>query len=541
MNLDRYRDLFVTEAREHLVALGRLAAAHESGLHDTDTVNELFRHAHSLKGMAATMQLSSVSTLAHAVEDLLSKLRDNPVPAGKQATVLLLAGIDSLEQMVDMVAQGGSPPPLTELIDSIRACDPFQDSGTTAPPPPQHLPPQPDEPVTAKAPDVPATVRVKTVLLDRLLTLSGELLNTRHTLEAVLDGLEASPAQQQPLGELSSLLRQLRTEVFQARMLPFGSVSERYPRMVREQARISGKEVSFRVEGEGIELDRSLLELIVEPLVHLLRNAVDHGLETPAEREQAGKPPAGLLILSVRRHADHFQIEVQDDGRGMDPELIRAQAVSRGAIDRARAERLSADESLMLVCLPGFSTAATVTETSGRGVGMDVVLNAIRSVGGSLSISSVPGRGSCFSLRLPVSIAIFPVLLAPCGTLVLALPVSAITGTLEVPEDRLIHEDDRLYLHEGDQKIPLRDLYRLFRQDKPCHPDGLQTVILTGAGGTRAGLLTDRPLGQQEIFVSPLTEPLASLHGLSGSCLLGDGRVTFVLDIAACVGPLARL
>lgn len=541
MDLDRYRDLFIAEANEHLASLGLLAVAQESGQVSGDTINELFRHAHSLKGMAATMQLSSISSLAHAMEDLLGKLRDKGAGAEKQTTDLLLSGIGTLEKMVEDVAKGVAPEPADDLATRIRNWEPCITTEDYADSSPLLTVTSSGDLPPPKSAEAPATVRIRTALLDRLLTLSGELLTVRHALETSFEELGASPEKTRPLQELSLLLRQLRNETFQARMLPFATISERYPRIARELAGKTGKEVSLRIEGESVELDRSLLELLADPLIHLLRNAIDHGIEPPADRVKLGKPPTGMLELSVRRVSDHFVIEVKDDGQGMSPERIRAKAVERGILEKERASALTEEETCMLVCLPGFSTAVAVTETSGRGVGMDVVMHSMRTAGGTLQIHSEQGRGSCFSLRLPQSISIFPALLVPCGNLLLAVPVSAVSGMLEVPVEQLIAKENRLILPTESKEINLCDLYRMFRQPAPAKTGNLQTIILLESGEKTVGLVAGKPSGQQEIFAAPLSQPLASLRGISASCRLGDGAIAFVLDTTACFDPLSIL
>ena len=429
MDISRYRDLFVSEAREHLTVLGSLSMRCEEGVADSVTINEMFRHAHSLKGMAATMQLGPITTLSHALEDLLSRIRDGHFSSTRNTVDLMLAAIDTLEQLVALVAQGGELPESDDLASRIRNhAAPVEE---TAPPSlsPAAVQTKPAaEPVESlfRASDENSTTRIRTSLLDRLVTLSGELLTVRHTLEDWSSRNQVEELQP-PLKELSTLLRQLQNEVFQARMLPFGAIAERYPRMVRDLARKSGKEITFQIQGDTIELDRGVLEQVIEPLVHLLRNAVDHGLETPAERVACGKPPVGSLSLSVSRLADQVLLEVRDDGRGMDPARIRSKAISQGLLNEQQAADLTAQEVLLLICSPGFSTAATVTDISGRGVGMDVVQNAIQTIGGTLTVDSTPGHGSSITLRLPISVAIIHALMVTCGELLLAVPVSAIT------------------------------------------------------------------------------------------------------------------
>ncbi|MDK9716455.1 MAG: chemotaxis protein CheA [Trichlorobacter sp.] len=540
MDISRYRDLFVSESREHLTILGTLSMRCEDGIADSDSINEMFRHAHSLKGMAATMQLDPITTLSHALEDLLAQIRDGHFNPTRNTVDLMLAAIDTLEQLVALVSQGAELPDSDDLASRIRNhAASVEEAALTALNPAASQTKPAAEPTESlfRASDENTTTRVRTALLDRLVTISGELLTVRHTLEDWTSRNQADELQP-PLKELSTLLRQLQNEVFQARMLPFGSIAERYPRMVRDLARKSGKELTFQIYGDTIELDRGVLEQVIEPLVHLLRNAVDHGLETPAERVACGKPPVGSLSLSVSRLADQVLLAVRDDGRGMDPARIRAKAISQGFLNEQQAADLTVQEILSLICSPGFSTATTVTDISGRGVGMDVVQNAIQTIGGTLTIDSTPGHGSIFTLRLPISVAIIHALMVTCGGLQLAVPVSAITSTCEVQRNEIIQRGRELYLLRDGAEIPIRNLPRFFRQRETLSGNAILPILLAESNKQPIGLLVDRLLGQQEIFTRPLRHPLTDLRGISGSCLLGNGQIVFIIDPTACVGRL---
>ncbi len=529
MDTSRYRDLFVSESHEHLNALGTLALQCErEGA--TAPVHEMFRHAHSLKGMAATMRFTPVSNLAHALEELLVKIRDGKLPADRGSVDLILAAVAALEQAVSLISQGHEPREQTELANRISRYAPLE----TAPLPQQTVP-QIDGSTehTFRKSDSRATTRIKTELLDRLVTLSGELLTVRHTFEEIIQCQQLTELQQ-PFKELNTLLRLLQHEVVQARMVPFGTIAERFPRMVRDLAHRSGKEVQFRIEGEGIELDRGILQQITEPLMHLLRNAVDHGLETGSLRNARGKSAHGTLCLALRRQADRILIQVSDDGCGIDPDRIRAKAVDLGLVTRNQAAALSLEETLLLVCTPGFSTAEQVSDISGRGVGMDVVRSAIQALGGTLTIDSTPGKGTDITLNLPTSTAIMHALLVTCGNLQIAVPTNTVTGTLEISPAAISGNGGDLKIHHNGNELPLRSLARFFSQPEPQGQQAQLPVILIESNRQPVGLLADRILGQQELFIRPLQPPLSSLRGLSGACLTGSGQIIFMIDPAAC-------
>jgi len=325
-------------------------------------------------------------------------------------------------------------------------------------------------------------------------------------------------------------VRELRDAVFQARMLPFSFTAERFPRLVRDLARKQGKEIALQIVGKEIELDRGILEEITEPLVHILRNAVDHGMESPDERVAAGKPYNGVISLTVTRDKDHVDIIVADDGRGMDPARLTQKAVEKGLLTPAQAYNLPRQAALMLVCAPGFSTATEVSEVSGRGVGMDVVRTAVHLLGGTLSIESETGRGSRFILRLPITVSIIHTLMVKCGALKIAFPVNTVVRTIELSRGDVFEEAGRKVFKLDGLHVPLKSLNRLLKQPMPQGGGPVVPAVVSEAGGSMTGLVTDCFLGQEEIFVKPLGSPLNRMKSLTGGTITGDGQVVFVVD-----------
>ncbi|MEI6705297.1 MAG: ATP-binding protein, partial [Deltaproteobacteria bacterium] len=290
------------------------------------------------------------------------------------------------------------------------------------------------------------------------------------------------------------------------------------------------------LDGRDIELDRGILEEIAEPLVHILRNAVDHGMETPDERVAAGKPYNGNIRLTVARDKDHVDIVIEDDGCGMDPDRLKSKAVEKGVISVEQAAALTPQESFMLVCTPGFSTAETVSDVSGRGVGMDAVRTAVHSLGGVLTIQSEIGRGSRFILRLPITVSIINALLVKSGKFDIAFPVNSVKRTLELKAADIIEESGLQTILVGGSHLPVRSLNRLLGQSvRPSSAATLIPAVLCEAGGSEVVFLADRLCGQQEIFVRPLGLPLSRLRGINGATITGDGRVVFVADAASFV------
>ena len=356
-------------------------------------------------------------------------------------------------------------------------------------------------------------------------------MTIKHRLAALAATHEASGLSE-AVGDLSLRLRELHDRVMQARVMPFGGITQVFPRLVRDLARKSGKKIALEILGREIELDRAVLEEMGEPLVHILRNAVDHGIEPTEVRVAAGKPESGTIRVHAFREKDCVVISVEDDGRGMDPAQLVVSAVKKGFLRPEAAAALAPSEALMLTCIPGFSTTEKVTEVSGRGVGMDAVNALIRSFGGTLAIESEPGQGSRIILKIPRNIAIINVLLVACGQFTVGVPLSRIHHLVEVPVEHLTRPDGRLTLPGEEGDLPLLDLNELLGL-APRVPDGAALpALVTEIRGRTVALLADRFAGQKEVFIRPLGRPLASLRGLAGSAMLGDGSSLFILDIS---------
>jgi len=532
--MSRYRELFVAEARSHLDAFSGLIISLEDVADNKEAVNELFRHAHSLKGMAGTMGYDPVAELAHVMESQLSKARNGELTFTAPFVDLMLEARDALAGMVAQVEQGSET--VTGNQRLVEAVEQF--NGVPPPPADQKREAAPAEGAAvpafqSRSSDTLSTVRIKTETLDRFLTLTGELITTRHRFAETArnkgyDGFA------EPLHELSSLLRDLRDEVLKVRMLPFGTISERFPRLVRDLSRKLSKETVFTLEGHDIELDRGVLEEIAEPLVHILRNAVDHGMETPDERVAAGKAASGSISMTVVRDKDHVEIVISDNGRGMNPEKLKAHAVSKGVMTQEQAALLTVQEALQLICAPGFSTAAVVSDISGRGVGMDAVRSAIHSLGGSLMIQSSQGKGSRFVVRLPISISIISALMVRSGGIDIAFPVASVSRTVELRHNDIIKEAGNDLMALEGEYLPVRSLGALLNQPAAPIPSNVPLpALVCEAGDGRGVFVVDHILGQQEIFIRPLSSPLSLLKGISGASITGAGQVVFIADVSA--------
>ncbi|HEX8960434.1 MAG TPA: chemotaxis protein CheA [Geobacteraceae bacterium] len=535
MDMSQYRGLFISETREHLRTFNELIVALEGDPDEREKIDALFRTAHSIKGMAASMEYRDIANLAHKIEDLMDKVRKRLLAFEPAMADLLLEGGDLLEVLVNDVAAGSTASrDVGDFLERLAGYTPGERKDAA---PPQTASAAGtdtrEHPGDARKepPDSHQSVRVRTAILDNLINTTGELVTNKHRLMTVAKAI-ASPQLGAALEELSRLLRELHNEVLNVRLIPFSSIAERFPRAVRDLARKNDKDVAFEIEGKEIELDRGILEELADPLVHILRNAVDHGVETGAERLASGKAAQGRVTLSAVREKDQVCITVADDGRGMDPAKLVASALAKGIITPEAARLLTSREALLLTCHPGFSTADRVTDVSGRGVGMDVARATVQTLGGTLAIESETGRGTRIILRLPLTIAIINVLLVDCGGLTLAVPVTGIQRTLEIRRDAITTQGRHRVFYLDDEPIPLLSMARILRVPAPQPAGQIIPLFVSEVKGRRVALVVDRFLGHQEVFVKPLGRPLGRMKGLSGGAILGNGEVVFILDVA---------
>jgi two-component system chemotaxis sensor kinase CheA len=339
------------------------------------------------------------------------------------------------------------------------------------------------------------------------------------------------------VAELDHITRSLQSAVMRVRMQPIRRVFARFPRLAREVARGLGKQVEVELVGEDTGLDKSLVEAIADPLVHMVRNSVDHGIELPEQRLAAGKPAAGRLRLSAQQAGDQILIAVEDDGAGMDPERLRAKAVEKGLLPAAEAARLSQQECLQLVFLPGFSTREQVSELSGRGVGMDVVKSSITALGGAVQIESRPGFGSCVRLRVPLTLAILPALMVGVGPRILALPLAPVLDVfaLDPAQLRRLERWD-VVLHRKDT-LRLIHLHRWL--DQPAAAGEPRHVVVAQVEHERYGFVVSQVHAREEVVIKPLGAMLRGLAGVAGATVTGGGRIALILDLPGLVrsGP----
>jgi len=394
--------------------------------------------------------------------------------------------------------------------------------------------------VTAKE----QTIRVDVKRLDQLMNLIGELVLAKNRLIKIYNDVEERYEGEKFLEELNQVVSSisivttdLQIAVMKTRMLPIGKVFNKFPRLVRDLARELGKKVKLIIEGEDTELDKSIIEEIGDPLVHMIRNAIDHGIEPPEERKKAGKPEEGTVWLKAYNEGNMIVIEIKDDGRGMDPEKLKQKAIEKGIITPAEADNMSDKEAFMLIFKPGFSTAAKITNVSGRGVGMDVVKTNIEKLNGIIEVDSILGKGTTFKLKIPLTLAIIQALLVASQEDLFAIPLSNVIETVRIVEEDIYTIEGKSVLKLRDEVLPLVNMADIFEIEKVLEPEKYLYVVILGLGATKIGLIVDRFIGQEEIVIKSLGEFLKGIPGIAGATIRGDGRVTLIID----VGSLMKL
>ena len=390
------------------------------------------------------------------------------------------------------------------------------------------------------------TVRVDVELLDSLMNLVGELVIDRTRLFQILGNLEANYEMDevsQDLGRTSvhiaRVTTQLQEQIMKARMLPIENLFNKFPRMVRDLSQKAGKEVDFVMTGQETELDRSIIEEIGDPLIHLLRNAVDHGIEPPDQRVAKGKPRIGQLKLQASHEENHIIITIKDDGRGIDPEVVKKSGVKKGMITEEQAKRLTDKEAINLIFMSGLSTVAKVSDVSGRGVGMDVVRNNIEKINGATEINSAVDKGTEFKIKLPLTLAIIRALLVSIDKSVYAIPLSSVTETIRMQQDQIEYVNNQEVIVVRGKVLPLVRLKKVFRNSYDIEDRGKLFVVVVNLAGQQVGLVVDSLVGEQEIVIKTLGKYIGDVQGISGATILGDGNVALIVDVSNLIKKAA--
>ncbi len=531
-------DEFLAESDENLDRLDRDLVAIEANPGDRAALDAIFRTIHTLKGTCGFFNLPKLEALAHAGESLLVKLRDGLIVWRPEVTTGLLALNDALRSDLQWIESTGGSESDADHGDLIATLGRLGQNGHAEAPPTLTLPRMPGGNPTIKTSQATTRtqIRVDVDLLDRLMDLVGELVLARNQL------LRVSGSQKN--SELSSISQRvnlitstLQEGVMKARMRPIGTIWDQFPRVVRDLANACGKWVQLELTGGATELDRTVIEAIKDPLTHLVRNAVDHGIEPPEVRRSLGKPETGRLALSANHEGGMVLVEIIDDGGGIDPAKVAGKAVEAGLISPEQAGRMDEDQVIRLIFQPGFSTAETVSSVSGRGVGLDVVRANIEAIGGTIEIRSRLGQGTSMTIKIPLTLAIIPTLIVFDGQgdrYAIPQPSLVELIRLEGSEiDRRVEKiGDSAFYRLRNERIPLVDLDRLL-EGVSLDPMGRPTLnlVMIQLDGRRFGLIVEMIGDTEEIVVKPLGRPLRKIAIFAGATILGDGQVALILDV----------
>ena len=635
LDMNKYSKLFVSESRESLRISNDAMLQLENDPENKELVDQVFRSCHTIKGMAGMMNLKEVADTAHAIEDVLSAIRDGRTKPTGQVAEAIFDGLDALDAMVtavegakeapanqaiieklhaalsgthEIIEKTESPKKKTKkeaattktvviklgrrcILPSARAMVILKDLGKTSNV--THTAPSEeeiehesvfeelqitfepgenyhealkrisamtdveqlmvggtDEPMekwekisrheaapSGVSPEAPLaqTVKVGMDKLDDLMDDVGELVIGRSRLLE-----KASTREDNELLEISALIDTLtsniQSKVLEIRMIPLDMVISRFPRMVRDIAKEEGKEVELVVEGGDIELDRTVVDRITEPIMHILRNSIDHGIESPGERERIGKKPKGLIRVVASKQQDHVLIEVSDDGRGIDVEAIKVAAVKKGLLTEAQAADAMTRNLIDLLFLPGFSTKTEVTGVSGRGVGLDVVKKNVEFLGGSVMVNTTKGHGTTFSLWLPFTLAIIEAMLVQISGQTYAVPMGTVVESHRYEESEVKSIRNREVVQLRGEVLPLVRMRNFFGMPAPAQKTGFLNALVVQSRERRAALDVDELLGHQQVVVKSLDRRLKGVKGVSGGTILGSGSIALILDVDSILG-----
>ncbi len=592
---------YLTECDELIQRLDQDLVALETAPEDKTLLNRIFRAVHTIKGTSGFMGFSQIVELTHHAEDVLNLLRKGERKVTRRGMDVLLSVLDQLRHMLAdvrndtpkmyvlgtllgslrqlMEGEAEERPTIGEILVAGKAithserADALEEAVRTDRKLGEVLVQKQlvsesqvkdalKQQAAAPEREVARTIRVDVAKLDALVNLVGELVLERNRLLQLNRDLEqqrlAADKFQDALAHstarLSFITEELQSASLKTRMVPIDMTLRRFPRLVRDVALGLGKEVELLIRGEDTELDKTVVEEISDPLVHLVRNSLDHGIEAPAAREAAGKPRRGNITIEARQEGDHILVFVSDDGAGIDPQRIARKAVEKGLIAEERAAALTRREILDLIFMPGFSTAERVSDVSGRGVGMDVVRTNLERMNGLVEIDSEPGRGATVTLRLPLTLAILPALLVKVSEETYAVPLRSVLEAVHIRESELHRVEGNEILRLRDRVLPVQRLRSLFGLSANSFENGRSLgasdlarrqadrlcVVVIGVGEKRFGLVVDELLGQEETVIKPLSAYLRKVPGLAGATIGGDGQVRLILDPTGIAGTLTE-
>jgi len=540
---------FLVDSDENFGAMEESLMALEGRPNDPEILRSIFRGAHNMKGNASTIDFREMADLAHLVEDVLDRLRKGTLVVGPDLVSLLLRAVDVMRKMaptaVTLEGMAKAPPGLVAELAAWKAraataptassAAPASPSSPGAPGPAGAAVSTPAEPsppaAVAQQPDSARvrTLRVDVERLDQILTLVGEIAIARGRLAGALESDPSTRASEatEIHRESDRLFLELQDLVLKIRMVPLGPSCRQYARTVRDLAATHGKTARLVVDGGEVEVDTAVIEHLRDPLTHIVRNAISHAIESPAERRAAGKDPCGLISIRARRDASSIVLQVIDDGRGIDRGRVLETARARGLVAANEAPR--DDELLRMIFEPGFSTALEVGDLSGRGFGMDIVRRHLEALRGAVDVESSAGLGTTVTLRIPLTLAIIPGFAIKAGEETYILPMESVVECVDAPQELRVSDDGLVVVPLRGHPLPCLRLRNFF--DVRAEPSARENIVVVRSGEATAGLIVDSLEGETQAVVKPLGRYLGDLPGIAGSTILGSGGVALILDV----------
>lgn len=545
-------DSYLVEAREILDHLSQDLLALEKAPSDVKVLNNIFRAMHTLKGTSSFLGFSQIAELAHTSEDLLNKLRKGDCAATSEiidvlidvhkTAGVLLQRIESrnlqpieMESILEKLRRGmqQQSAPVQVQVAAPSIIEPIVHVAELAEVQPQHA--------------VDTTIRVDVGRLDDLMNLIGELVLARNRLSQAAQSLTEKYEHldmSKQIADVSSQIDFVTTElqmaVMKTRMVPIEKVFSGLPLVAREVMRTTGKVVDLQIYGKETELDKSIIEELKDPLIHMIRNAVDHGIESPDERKSKGKPAQGIVVVNAERDGNYILITMEDDGRGIDVDKTKRKAIEKGLISEIEATEMSKSDALNLIFIPGFSMKQEITNVSGRGVGMDVVKTNIAKLKGIVEIDSNVGTGTIITLKVPLTLAIIQGLLLKVVDEIFAVPLSAVLEIVRITPEDIYTIQGREVIQVRDIILPLARMSDIIGKNQAAQQSTVSYVVIVGWAEKRIGLLVDSLQGQKEVVIKTLGNYLGDVPGIAGSTILGDGSVILVIDVGRFIELVAR-
>lgn len=552
---------FIIETNEIFEKLGPDLLALEKQPDNSELHNRIFRAVHTVKGTSGFLGFEQLAELAHVFEDVLNKIRRKELAVTAQRMDVMFSAFDSLKDLLAKIElRNTEPADLSSIITRLR--DIMHDDGKQAVPnvgTTAHSAPcnnisqeQEDSPVELKEQKKfneqqsqpqqgklsESTIRVDVARLDELMNLVGELVLGRNRLSQItfkinetFEGNTLAKDLADASSQVDLITTELQMAVMKTRMVPIAKVFNKLPRLIRDLSRELKKEIDVEIFGEETELDKSIIEEINDPLVHILRNACDHGIETAEERIKKGKSPKGRIVIKAEQEGNNIVISIADDGKGIDSEKIKTKAVEKGLITVDQAFEMSKREALNLVFAPGFSTAEKVSNVSGRGVGMDVVKTNITKLKGIVDIESEVNVGTTITIKLPLTLAIIQGLLVQADAETFAVPLHTVVEVVRVQREEISTVNGYEVVRLRDTILPLARLSQIFSFGQQVQKSQWQYIVVIGLAEERLGIMVDSLLGQREVVIKPLGDYLGAVQGIAGSTILGDGKVIMIIDI----------